>query len=51
MLGALSADEEQILVPNVAGQPLVYDFFGLGQLFQMPFHLQFNGHGNDNEAG
>jgi hypothetical protein len=51
MLGALPTDEEQVHVPNANGQTPLYDFFGLGQPGQMPFHLQVNAHGNENVGG
>jgi hypothetical protein len=33
------------------GSLLFMIFFGLSQPGQMPFHLQFNAHGNVNAAG
>jgi outer membrane PBP1 activator LpoA protein len=48
---SLPADEEHVPMPNAGGQPLVSDFFRLGERGQMPFYLQFNAHGNGNVAG
>jgi hypothetical protein len=39
MLEGLPADEELVPEPNINGQPLISDFFGLGQPGQMPFNL------------
>jgi hypothetical protein len=38
LLGGLPTDEDEIPFPNENGQPLAFDFFGLGQPGPAPFN-------------